>query len=69
MNDKSCWETIKYNRLKSGNVICFTQHGETRIAVVLNPKYTEIQALILTSDNAVRPLALVENEKRLINEK
>lgn len=65
MNYKSCWKTVKYNRLKSGDVICFTQHGETKIAVVLNPKYTEIHTLILTSDNTVRPLALVENERKL----
>lgn len=65
MNYKSCWETVKYDRLKIGDVICFTQHGETKIAIILNPKYTEIQALVLTSDNSVRPLALLENERRL----
>lgn len=65
MNYKSCWETVKYDRLKIGDVIYFTQHGETRIAIVLNPKYTKLQALILTSNNTVRPLALVENERRL----
>ena len=65
MNYKSCWKTIKYDRLKSSDVICFTQHGETRIAVVLNPRFTEVQALVLTSDNSVRPLALLENERKL----
>ena len=58
-------ETVKYDRLKIGDVIYFTQHGETRIAVVLNPRFTEVQALVLTSDNSVRPLALLENERKL----
>lgn len=68
MNYKSCWKTVKYDRLKLGDVICFTQHGETRIAIVLNPRFTEIQALILTPDNTVRPLALLENERKLVSE-
>lgn len=65
MNYKSCWKTVKYNRLKLGDVIYFTLEGERKIAVVLNPKYTEIQALILTSDNSVKLLALLAHERKL----
>jgi hypothetical protein len=65
VNYKSCWKTVKYDRLKLGDVIYFTLEGEKKIAIVLNPRLTEVQALVLTSDNSVRLLALLENERRL----
>lgn len=65
MNYKSYWKTVKYDRLKLGDVIYFTLEGERKIAIILNPRFTEISALILTSDNTVRPLALLENERKL----